>query len=79
MTEKQHILDVRTKLEYLIGHRKGAHYFNLDRLIAGELPNIPKDTPVGVYCASGNRSEVAKQLLLKQGFSDVTNLGGYPE
>ena len=38
------------------------------------LPN--KDVPVICFCRSGRRSEVAKQTLLKMGYSKVFNAGG---
>jgi len=32
--------------------------------------------PVVLYCRSGHRAGVAKSILQKNGFSDVTNGGG---
>ena len=35
-----------------------------------------KDQPVFTYCAAGKRAERAKNLLIENGFTNVTNLGG---
>ena len=35
-----------------------------------------KDEPIFTYCAAGRRAERAKNLLIKNGFTNVTNLGG---
>lgn len=36
----------------------------------------PKDRPVVLYCASGARSGVGRQLLLAAGYADAVNAGG---
>ena len=43
----------------------------------GSLPEIPKNSKVEVYCRSGGRAEMAKQILMQNGFKDVENIGGY--
>jgi len=35
-----------------------------------------KNQPVFTYCAAGKRAERAKNLLIENGFTNVTNLGG---
>ena len=35
-----------------------------------------KDTKIYLYCRSGNRSATAQQLLQKQGYTNVIDLGG---
>jgi rhodanese-related sulfurtransferase len=44
----------------------------------GAIPELSahKDDEVIVYCRSGNRSGMAKQLLVASGFSNVKNLLG---
>jgi rhodanese-related sulfurtransferase len=37
---------------------------------------LPKDRPVFVYCARGGRSMKAAQLLVSEGWTDVTSLAG---
>lgn len=64
------LVDVRERYEYAAGHLPGALSIPL-----GELPSrsgeIPRDTPVAVYCAHGYRSVTAISLLEQQGFTDL--------
>ncbi len=39
-------------------------------------PGLDPDKPVILYCASGARSNMAAQMLLANGFTEVYNLGG---
>jgi len=44
------------------------------------LPDIPKDTPIIAHCgAGGRRTELAKEFLIKHGFTNVVNGGGPQE
>ncbi|MDZ7744173.1 MAG: rhodanese-like domain-containing protein [Candidatus Saccharibacteria bacterium] len=68
------IIDVREPEEYQTRHSTGA--FNIPLLEldnAAELMTLDKDTDIVVYCRTGDRSEVAKQLLNAKGFNKVTN------
>ena len=71
------VLDVRPAGEFSGGHL--AHARNLDwtngQLEAG-LPELDKSKPVLLYCASGRRSDAARQFLKEQGFTDVVDLEG---
>lgn len=69
-------LDVRTNAEWDKGHVGGAQHFELARLQAGEIPDIPKDFTIQVYCGLGRRAEMAKSILNSAGFLNVTNVGG---
>lgn len=73
------VLDVRTRVEYDLGHVDGSENFNVELLKNGVLPEIEKDERVYVYCRSGNRSEQAKQILMQSGFLNVIDLGGLPD
>jgi rhodanese-related sulfurtransferase len=42
---------------------------------AGTL-DLPKDTEIVVYCRSGNRSDMGKQILQMNGFQNARNLLG---
>ncbi len=64
-------LDVRTENEWNMGHIKSALHFDLGRLEAGELPDLPLDTVVKIYCRSGARAESAKDILENAGFTNV--------
>jgi rhodanese-related sulfurtransferase len=40
---------------------------------APQLKNIPKDADIIVYCLSGSRSNVAKHILERLGYTNITN------
>jgi phage shock protein E len=72
------VLDVRSRLEFWLGHLDGAVNIAVDVLEA-KLPAHPAITPdkrILVYCASGARSAAAAQTLGRLGFRKVTDGGG---
>jgi len=69
------LIDVRTKGEYQAGHIKAAINFDIMDMMAGHYPTIDKNEEVSLYCESGNRSMMAKSMLEKAGFKNVTDLG----
>jgi len=76
-----YIIDVRTKLEFLLGHVKGAINIPLQHL-AGEIgrrPEIAKDAVIVLCCASGARSGVALEILRGLGYTRLINAGGQAE
>ncbi|MBU3113451.1 rhodanese-like domain-containing protein [Clostridium lacusfryxellense] len=75
--EKIILLDVRTIEEYEAGHIKGSTLIPVDNL-KKESENSLKDKgmPIFVYCRSGSRSLKAANILIKQGYNKVYNLGG---
>lgn len=75
--EETILIDVRTPEEFSAGHYDGAINFELSLMNEGSLPEIPKNSKVEVYCRSGGRAEMAKQILMQNGFKDVENIGGY--
>jgi len=77
MTGDYFLLDVRTPEEYEQVHIDGATQISVYELEArfSEIEQY-KETPVLVYCKSGNRSIVASQILIENGFMNVTNLEG---
>ena len=74
--DKAFLLDVRTVAEFDAGHIEGATNIPVQELEA-KLAALPakKDQPVVVYCRSGHRSALAKELLEKAGYTKVHNLG----
>lgn len=70
-------LDVRTLEEWNEGHKENAVHFDLSRLMSGEIPNLPKDANIQVYCRSGGRAAMACEILSDHGFSTVHNAGGF--
>jgi phage shock protein E len=72
------IIDVRSKIEFWLGHLPGAQCIPVDTLPAGldEVAGIGKDTRILVYCASGGRSAMAKDILTQAGYRHVVDGGG---
>ena len=70
-------IDVRTKEEYDEGHLKGAINIPYDEVteIISTYGTVEYDTPIIVYCKSGNRSNTAAQALIKSGYKKVYDLG----
>lgn len=71
------LVDVRTAAEFNAGHLIGAINIDHEEIVAraGELGD--KDRVVILYCRSGRRSGLAKDWLRDEGFTNVTNAGGY--
>jgi hydroxyacylglutathione hydrolase len=68
-----HVLDVRERGEYAMGHVPGAQWIPLGQL-PGRLDELPKDGQLAVICAGGLRSSSAASLLARSGFADVVNV-----
>ena len=73
-----YLLDVRTPLEFDLGHIPGSVNFELDEL-RSNLDKLPsKDTPIYVTCQVGHRGYLAVRILQENGFTNVFNVdGGY--
>lgn len=69
------VLDVREPEEYGIAHLPGAHSLPQADL-ANRLAEVPRERPVLVVCAGGNRSLRAAQFLKHIGYEQVANLVG---
>lgn len=69
------LLDVREPAEYAFSHIPGAISVPMGQIEEriGEL-NKFKNQPVCVVCRTGNRSEVACQILTENGFGNVKNV-----
>jgi phage shock protein E len=70
------LLDVRSESEFRAGCLQGAINHPVHLLSAGHTPE-DKETPVIVYCVTGARSSMAKQMLLSAGFAQVHDLGSF--
>ncbi|MDO4601554.1 MAG: rhodanese-like domain-containing protein [Eubacteriales bacterium] len=70
------LLDVRTLQEYREGHIPGSRNIPLQSIqnISSVIPQ--KDTPLFVYCHSGNRSRQAVDFLTHMGYTNAKNSGG---
>ena len=71
------VIDVRSKLEFWMGHLDGATNVPVDRLPEGldGLGLTPKSR-ILVYCASGMRSAQAASILKGAGYTNVVDGGG---
>jgi phage shock protein E len=70
------LVDVRNPMEHQRGALPGSVNIPLP-LIQQALKQLDRETPVLLYCNSGQRSGMAKQLLDACGFVVVHNLGSY--
>ncbi|WP_340066778.1 rhodanese-like domain-containing protein [Ascidiimonas aurantiaca] len=74
------LVDVRTPGEYRQGHIAKAINLNIFNRGAfkSHFEKIARNTPVYLYCRSGQRSQQAARLLAKMGFTQLFDLrGGY--
>ena len=69
------LLDVRTQEEWEEYHIDGATMIVLDELEA-RVSEVPFDQEVIIICNSGNRSVVARDILLSAGHTSVTSISG---
>ncbi|NMH66025.1 rhodanese-like domain-containing protein [Shewanella salipaludis] len=72
------VLDVRTAEEFSQGHLPQAVNIPFQQ-VAEEFAarNIPKDTPIVLYCRSGRRSGKAQEALIAAGYTQTYNGGGF--
>lgn len=70
--EKLNILDVREPAEYAFGRIPGAISMPLGEL-EGRISELSQDQEYIVVCRTGNRSDMACQLLSEKGFKKVKN------
>ena len=70
------ILDVRPPEDFKAGHIPNALYLDWAKQdeFNSKLDSISKETTILVYCNSGHRSELAKNLLHKKEYQKVYNL-----
>lgn len=69
------ILDVRQPEEWNEFHVPDSTLIPLDQL-ASRVNELPKDKEIVIVCRSGNRSAQARDLLLSEGFTQVTSMAG---
>ena len=81
------IVDVRDAGEIrATGKAKGALHIPMATLAMRADPKSPDfekklktDKPIALYCASGARSQMGAQLMMKLGYETVYNLGGFAD
>lgn len=70
------LIDVREPIEYQESHADKAINIPLGDILDSDFSKIKNDSPIYLYCRSGNRAEQAKFELEKAGYKNVTNIGG---
>ena len=70
------LLDTRTSAEFAVSHLQGARWVGYDDFSLSRVRDLPKDTPIVMYCSIGVRSEKIGAQLHAAGFSRVRNLYG---
>lgn len=69
------IIDVREDFEYEGGHLENSINIPLDDL-EKKINEIDKDKKIIVYCLSGNRAQIALEILAEKGYNNIYTFGG---
>ncbi|HSP59961.1 MAG TPA: rhodanese-like domain-containing protein [Ornithinimicrobium sp.] len=69
------LVDVREPAEYRSGHLPGAELVPM-RAVADKAAELPRDEPVYVICATGNRSRSMTEVLRRAGIEAYSVAGG---
>ena len=71
------VIDVRSKVEYWLGHLDGATCIPLNDMVMriAARTDVDPDSRIMVYCASGARSAAAATQLRAMGYAHVTDAG----
>ncbi|WP_339512401.1 rhodanese-like domain-containing protein [Pseudomonas sp. RL_15y_Pfl2_60] len=79
-TQDALLIDVRTDEEFTAGTLQGAQHVEYQQ-IADKISQLQPDktAPIVLFCKSGRRSGIAQDELIKLGYSNVINAGGYEE
>lgn len=70
------VVDVRNEQEYALGHAKGSVNIPVNSILS-RADELRRYEHIIVCCMSGVRSTLAKEILLKQGFTNVVNGGSW--
>jgi rhodanese-related sulfurtransferase len=70
------LLDTRAKREYEVSHLPNARWVGYEAFDLASVKDLPKSTPIVVYCSVGYRSERIGEKLLAAGYNNVRNLYG---
>lgn len=68
------LIDVRGPDEFAGGHLNSAKNLPLDDIV-NHLENLKSEVNILLYCASGTRSQIAKQKLSELGLTNIFDLG----
>ena len=75
-TPRAKLIDVREEDEYAAGHIPASINIPLSKIESAQGEITDLDTPLFVYCRSGNRSGQAVAWLKQAGYSKVQNIVG---
>lgn len=70
------LVDIREQNEWNLGHAAPAIYIGRGVLESQIEGRVPRDSPVVLYCASGNRSALAARVLEEMGYTNVASMAG---
>ncbi len=71
------VIDVRSTVEFWLGHLEGAKHVSVDKLPVGlDGLGLSQQSRILVYCASGARSAQAAAVLKQAGYTRVVDGGG---
>ena len=70
------LLDTRAPEEFAVSHLPGARWVGYEKFSLAEVRDLPRDTPIVVYCSVGVRSEKIGARLRRAGYTHVRNLYG---
>lgn len=70
------LVDCREPNEFALGHIPGALFIPRGVLEQNIERAVPRDRKVILYCASGNRSALAADVLAQMGYTDVASMSG---
>jgi len=70
------LIDIREQNEWNLGHAASAIYIGRGVLESQIESRVTRDTPVVLYCASGNRSALAARVLEDMGYTNVASMAG---
>lgn len=75
--QKGVLIDIRTREEYDEGHIEGCEFIPLNAL-GYEVEGVVEDydTPIILYCRSGQRTKVAAAVLSELGYTAIYDIGG---
>ncbi len=69
------IIDIRGNAEFKSGHISGAKNVFIGTLLQN-LDKVPKDKPVIIHCQGGDRAAIGYSLLVKEGYTNISNFSG---
>jgi rhodanese-related sulfurtransferase len=70
------VLDCREPNEWNLGRIPGSLFIPRGILESSIEAAVPRDRALVIYCASGNRSALAADVLQQMGYTNVTSMSG---